>query len=131
MIYILYGADDFSLREELAELKRGWGDEESMAFNTTILEGRHLALAQLVNACSPPPFLGEKRLVIVEGLLSRFEQKTGGSASGLDEWKGLVEYVPGMATTTILALVDGKIGDRNPLLKGLRPIYSSAYMRGD
>lgn len=122
MIYILYGPDDFSLREKLAELKRGWGDEESLAFNTTILEGRHLALAQLVNECSATPFLGEKRLVIVEGLLSRFEQKTGGSASALDEWKGLTEYVPGMPTTTILLLVDGKIGDKNPLIKGLRPI---------
>lgn len=121
MVYILHGADDFSLREKLTELKRGWGDEESLAVNTTILEGRHLALAQLVNACSVPPFLGANRLVIVEGLLSRFEQKTGGSASGFDEWKGLSEYVPSMPATTLLTLIDGKIANRNPLLKRLAP----------
>lgn len=122
MLYILHGADDFSLREKLTELKRGWGDEESLAVNTTILEGRHLALAQLVNACSALPFLGANRLVIVEGLLSRFDQKTGGSASGFDEWKGLSEYVPSMPPTTLLTLIDGKIANKNPLLKRLTPI---------
>jgi DNA polymerase-3 subunit delta len=122
LIYILFGPDDFSLREKLAELKKELGDSESLAINTNTFEGSHLTVAQLVSACNTIPFLATNRLVVVEGLLSRFEQKTGGRDPGWDEWKSLNEHASNMPPTTVLMLIDGKIGRGNPLLKRIAPI---------
>ncbi|OGO02604.1 MAG: DNA polymerase III subunit delta [Chloroflexi bacterium RBG_13_53_26] len=122
MIYILIGADDFSLREKLAELKRGWGDEESLALNTTVFDGRHLTLPQLLNACNTPPFLAANRLVIVEGMLGRFEQKTGGRSPDFEEWKKLGDGALNMPPSNVLVLIDGEVAGNNPLYKNLVPI---------
>lgn len=122
MLYILFGADDFSLRGRLEELKRGWGDEESLSINTTLFEARQLTLSQLINACDTVPFLGENRLVIVEGLLSRFEPKAGGRYPEIGEWGALGDYAPRIPPTTQLILIDGKIAKDNPLLRRLAPV---------
>jgi DNA polymerase-3 subunit delta len=124
LFYILFGADAFSLQERLTELKRGWGDEESLAINTTIFDVRQLTLNQLKSACDSAPFLGQYRLVIVEGLLSHFEQRGRRLAARPDSgdaWQTLSDYVPSMPSTTILVLVDGKIARNNRLLRKLAP----------
>ena len=117
MLYILFGADDFSLREELEKIKEGLGDSDSLASNTTVFEGHGLRLNQLMGACLAMPFLGSHRLVIVEGLLGRFD------AAG-EEWLALKEQIAGMPQTTVLVLVDGQIKEGNALLKGLAPLAS-------
>jgi len=122
LLYLLFGADDFSLRGRLEELKRGWGDEESLSINTTLFEARQLTLPQLTNACDAVPFLGENRLVIVEGLLSRFEPKAGGRYPESGEWGALGDYAPKLPPTTQLILIDGKITKNNPLLRRLAPV---------
>ena len=73
MLYILNGEDDFSLRQVLEEIKKRVGDPIVLEANTTLLDGQRVAVDQLRNACETVPFLAEKRLVIVEGLLGRFE----------------------------------------------------------
>jgi hypothetical protein len=73
LLYILYGEDDFSLKEALAEIKEGLGDKELLATNTTLLQGQNLTLQQLIITCDTLPFLTPKRLVIVDGLLSRID----------------------------------------------------------
>lgn len=124
MLYILFGANDFSLREHLEELKKGWGDQESLAINTTLFEASKLIPSQLVNICDSTPFLGENRLVIVEGLLSRFERKgepRSSTKTELDEWQALIDYATQPPPSTQLVLIDGKIGKDNTLLKKLTP----------
>ena len=73
MLYILRGQDSFSLHQSLEEIKRGIGDQALLATNTTTLDGHELTLDQLKTVCGTAPFLSEKRLVVVEGLLERFE----------------------------------------------------------
>lgn len=122
VIYIMYGADGFSLREALAELKRGFGDGDALALNTTVFDGRHLIPAELLNACRTPPFLGTHRLVIVEGLLGLLERKADAQPSDPDdrgEWKGLGGSFRDLPPSTFLVFVDGQIGKGNPLRKAL------------
>jgi DNA polymerase-3 subunit delta len=121
LIYILFGADDFSLHIRLEELKGEW-DRESLALNTTHFAAQQLTLSDLINTCEAAPFLGKNRLVIVEGLLSRFEPRNGGRHPELGEWQAFDNYASKMPPTTVLVLLDGKIGRNNPLLKRLRPI---------
>jgi len=129
MFYILYGQDDFSLNQAAEKIKADLGDWEMLATSTTNLEGQHLTLSELRNKCGAAPFLSSHRLVIVGGLLGRFEVKQsrprsgkGKSGNGLGEWEGLASYIGQMPETTVLMLVDGKMKGQNPLLKKLSPL---------
>lgn len=129
MFYILYGQDDFSLKQVMEKIRLGLGDQEIVATNTTRLEGQHLTLSELRNKCGATPFLSSHRLVVVEGLLGRFEVRQGKprsgkgkSRNGPGEWEGLANYIEQMPETTVLVLVDGEVKGQNPLLKKLAPL---------
>jgi DNA polymerase-3 subunit delta len=129
MLYILYGQDDFSINQAVREIEAGLGNGEMLATNTTSLEGRQLTLNELRNRCDATPFLSAHRLVIVDGLLGRFETKQGRprrgrgkSGNGLGEWQGLASYIKQMPQTTVLVLIDKQIEKDNPLLKELSPL---------
>jgi len=129
LLYILYGKDDFSLQQELEEIKSKLGNQDMLAVNTSILDSQQLSLSQLRDACSAVPFLCSHRLVIVKDLLGRFESKSGSERratrsrakpnSGLEEWLELAEYLKQMPSTTVLVLIDGEIRSNNRLLKAL------------
>jgi len=127
LLYILLGQDDFSLRQSLEEIKKGAGDQALLATNTVILEGQKVTSDQLKNICETVPFLAEKRLVIIEGLLERFEskgkpsqkKKAGRVASQQDEYKSLSACLSKIPESTVVVLIDGKIKTSNPLFKEL------------
>ncbi|MFC1993028.1 DNA polymerase III subunit delta [Chloroflexota bacterium] len=127
MLYILNGQDDFSLRQSLEEIKRSIGDPELLATNTTTLDGQQLTIDQLRPVCETLPFLAEKRLVIVSGLLERFEprgkagrkKKTTQATNQQNGYKSFNDYVVKIPENTVLVLIDGRIGNSNPLLRGL------------
>jgi len=73
LLYILWGQDDFSLSQELGKIKKSISDQELLETNTTTLDGKQLTMEQLRAVCETAPFLAENRLVIVEGLLERFQ----------------------------------------------------------
>jgi DNA polymerase-3 subunit delta len=128
LLYVLFGADDFSLNEDLREIKKEIGDEALLDSNTTLLDGQQLTPNQLREVCIALPFLAPKRLVIVNGLLARFELRGGqgrqkkktreNSPVGYKEFIALVDEFP---DSTVLVLIDGQIKNKNPLLKELIP----------
>jgi DNA polymerase-3 subunit delta len=129
MLYILHGQDDFSVSQAVQKIKAGLGDPEMVATNTTSLDGRHLALAELTNKCNAAPFLSPHRLVVVEGLLGRFEAKENKprsrkakSRNGLGDWEDFDNYIKQMPETTMLVLVDADVKGNNPLLKKISPL---------
>ena len=132
MFYILYGKDDFSLQQALEGVKNELGNKEMLDVNTSVLEAQQLRLSQLTDACSAIPFLCPCRLVIVKGLLGRFETRSGSerrsarskekNSSALEEWAGLPEYINRMPPTTVLVLIDGEVRAGNRLLKSLVPL---------
>ena len=130
MIYILYGEDDFSLQQALGEIKDDLDDSQALSISTSVLDGQHLSLKELEDNCNSVPFLSSHRLVVVNGLLERFEPKRDkprrskgkvGAKKELKEWEALASYIKRMPEATILVLIDGKIFDHNPLLKELSP----------
>ncbi|MBE0479537.1 MAG: DNA polymerase III subunit delta [Dehalococcoidia bacterium] len=127
MFCILHGEDDFSLHEELARIREGLGDRSLADTNTVVLQGQSLSPEPLMAACDTIPFLAEKRLVIVEGLLGRFEQPARGKRPRKDEgsrWNPLKDYCDRLPGTTVLVLVEGKLSRDNPMLKMLGPAAS-------
>ena len=127
MLHILLGQDDFSLRQALEKIKAGVGDQTLLATNTTTLDGQQLTLDQLRTVCETAPFLAERRLVIVNGLLERFEpkretrgrRKVKSIANQQNEYKSFSSYATQIPDSTTLVLIDGQIGSKNPLLKEL------------
>ena len=131
LFYILYGQDNFSVHAELKKIKSELGDADMLAVNTNVLDGEQLTLAELQDMCNALPFLHPVRLVIVEGLLGRFEpDKRAGkrvtkaqskSESDIKQWKELKNYVANMPSSTILVLLDDALSYKNGLLKELSP----------
>jgi len=126
-LYILSGQDDYSLSESLEDIKRGIGDQSLLAANTTTLDGPQMTLDQLRTVCETLPFLAERRLVIVKGLLERFEprgrptrrKKTTRVTNHQNEHKSLGTYISQLPDSTILVLIDSKITSKNPLFSTL------------
>ena len=129
MLYILTGQDDFSLNESLEELKKGLGDQPLLASNTTIFDGKQVTPDQLRAVCQALPFLAERRLVIAEGLLERFEPKvklgrqkrTPKAPAQQNDYKSLAALVDGLPDSTVLVLIGGEVKKSNPLYKELLP----------
>jgi len=141
-LYILTGQDDFSLRLSLEEIKKGLGDPALLATNTTTLDGQQLTLDQLKTVCETLPFLAEKRLVIVNGLLERFEpkgkprreKKSKKATEPQNDHEPFSACISNMPESTILVLVDGKIGGNNPLFNKISQkavIKSFPVLTGD
>jgi len=132
---VLVGEDDYSIRQALKEIKKGIGDPASLMTNTTILEGPALTPDQLRAACQTVPFLAEKRLVIVTGLLERFEprarparKKATRQAAPPEEHQPFIEAIRDLPAFTELVFLGPGIKPGaspktgNPLLNALATV---------
>ncbi|RLC65982.1 MAG: DNA polymerase III subunit delta [Chloroflexi bacterium] len=115
MFYLFHGEDEFSRAEAVQNLKQRMdGDPAMVDLNTAILDGRKITLGELRHACDTIPFLADRRLVIVEGLLGALSaQEKRRSKEILDE---LVAYLPHLPPTTRLILVENRrISQKHPV----------------
>jgi DNA polymerase-3 subunit delta len=127
LLYILLGEDDFSLTRSLEEIKQGLGAPALLAANTIVLDGQQVTLDQLRTVGGTVPFLAEKRLVIIQGLLGRFEpqgkprrrRKMVPSTGQESEDKSFATCLSNLPESTVLVLIDGRIKSNNPLYKQL------------
>ncbi|MGB9594583.1 MAG: DNA polymerase III subunit delta, partial [Anaerolineae bacterium] len=123
MFYIFDGDDDFSRDEALAALKAQLGPADIVSLNTSVFDGASVSLDELRHACDSIPFLGNARLVIVNGLLTRLHalgrRKSGAAerddTEDADEPAGgahkeyrarLLEYLPALPPTTHLVFLE-------------------------
>jgi DNA polymerase-3 subunit delta len=124
VLYILVGEDEFSRSEALAEIKSGLGDPTLLSANTTLLSGEELTLDRMKLACETVPFLSPHRLVIAEGLLTRFESKgksekrppVAREAEKHQPWADCLGHTP---ESTVMILIDDKVSDTNSLFRKL------------
>ena len=126
MIYLFFGDDSFSIREALSTMKEESGPADLRDVNTTVFTAGEVDFDRLAAVCKTVPFMSERRLVIVEGLLSLFERRApardGRSEAGgpQEQWSGLPDLLAAIPDTTDLVFVDGRLRDSNPLLRKLR-----------
>jgi DNA polymerase-3 subunit delta len=137
LLHVLVGEDDYSIRQALEEIKKGIGDATALMTNTTVLGGQQLTPDQLRAAAETVPFLAEKRLVIIEGLLEHFQprarpaRKRSSRAAASDkaeEHQAFIESIKGLPAFTELVILGAGIRPDvspragNPLLRGLAAI---------
>ena len=127
MLYILTGEDDFTLTRAFDEIKKEIGDPSGLAMSTTTLEGKDVTPEQLRTVVQTVPFMSGKRLVIIEGLIARFEPsnrprrqgRTRQTPEQVDRHKPFSASLDKLPESTIAVLVAGKISGTNPLFKDL------------
>jgi DNA polymerase-3 subunit delta len=123
LLHILIGEDDFSIHQALEAIKKSAGDPVALMPNTSVFDGAKVTPEQLRAACVTMPFLADKRLVIVEGLLARFEpkkkngkKKSSRQPNPAEDCQPIAAAVKELPPFTELVLISGKIGSANPLL---------------
>ena len=133
MLYVFYGTDTFARREALDKLKAELDTDGSLQTNTVVLDGRQVSPQEIMAACDTVPFLAERRLVIVEGLLqragrggrarrgTRATEEQGGEAFDdvPDALRPLLEYLDRLPETTVLVLLDDGVSS-DAVLKRLQ-----------
>lgn len=129
MLHVFFGEDDFSLHQALEDVKKSIGDATALMSNTNVFEGKTVSPEHLRAACESMPFLSEKRLVIAEGLLDKFEsRKEGGrkkfakKPDKVEEHAAFAAAMQNLPPFTELVVTGGKLSDRNPLLQELLKI---------
>lgn len=137
MFYIFHGDDDWGLGEELAELRGRLADGDPVMadLNTTQLEGSRLTLGELQHACDTVPFMADRRLVIVHGLLAHLVPRKRSAASAGPKssepsttaeppttkrktLKQLADYLPHLPASARLIFVEKEtLPEWHPILK--------------
>ena len=127
MYYIFHGEDEFSITEQVNKFRAQMGDPQFADLNITQFDGRKLSMGELKHACDSVPFLADKRLVIVNGMLARFDprrKKEDDTDEGGDEEssptlsKELKDYLPQLPESTRLVFVESKtLAKNNAIIK--------------
>lgn len=129
--YVFHG-EEFAARGAVAHLKASLGPADALAANTTAFDGRRVSFGEVAMAVKTVPFLADHRLVVVEGLLERFEESRprrdrppGADIAperdeGPDPWAGLPALVRSTPPTTVLVFLSERLTARNPVLAQLR-----------
>jgi DNA polymerase-3 subunit delta len=108
--YIFHGPDEFSRSEQLAKFKLQLGEPSVAAMNTSEFDGNRVTMNDLQSTCGAFPFMAERRLVIVKGLLE--------SASGRALVAPLSDYLPTLPDWARLIFVENKrLRDDHPLVR--------------
>ena len=124
MLYILWGPDDFTISTVIAGLKKEVEASSAFSSGESNLQGQQITADQLFKLCAAAPFLSGKRLVVIDGLLERFEHryKQGKPARNNEERreeesKAFASILGNIPETTIIVLVEGSLSATNPLFK--------------
>lgn len=118
MFYIFHGEEEFARSKELDGLRArlAEGDPAMAQLNTTVLDGKGLSMGELRHACDTIPFMHDRRLVIVHGLLGWLVQARPGRGAGADKGqqpasrkiilKELAAYLPALPESTRLVFME-------------------------
>ena len=128
MIYLLHGQDAYSLRGFLNTLREAVGMVDVRDANTTTLSAGEADPATLAAMCQAMPFLAERRLVIIEGLLAslagegRGGRGRGGGQRAVEWGERIATLRDAMPPTTDLIFVEGQLRPNHPLLRDLSAV---------
>ncbi len=121
MIYIFTGRDSYRLDRAVSRLKEETGAGELTEANFTPVEAGNMRPGDLALIVSAMPFLAPKRLVVVSGLLERFESpaRTGKGKTAASPVEPFAEVILGAPESTTMVITAASVSARNPLFKAL------------
>lgn len=115
--YLFHGDDDLSIDEAVDKLRAAMGDDTSADLNTSEFDGQTASVGEVIGAVSSFPFLADKRLVIVKGLVSWITRK-GAGETGKRAIEQLEADLPHLPDYARLVLVErGTLPDNNRVVR--------------
>ncbi len=124
--YILHGTDDLRLEEEVKRFRDQMGDSDSADMNISEFDGQTASVAEILNAASSFPFLADRRLVIVRGLIGWITRK-GEGETGKQAVERLLNDLPHLPEWARLVLVEREALAANSKLVKLAQQTPSGY----
>lgn len=117
MIYFFHGPDAFSRSEAVATLKQRLFAADPLAeLNYLELDGQRASLAEVRAAADALPFMGERRMVVIAGLVTRCNPRAGGGDERTELASGLKAWLPELPPSTRLLFLDEALAANNPVL---------------
>lgn len=112
--YVFHGEDDYTIRAEVHKLRDKMGDD----LNTSEFDGTQVSVGEVLAAAQSMPFLSDKRLILVEGMLSSL---SGKSKKAKEQMTQLVEALPKLPEFTRLVFIETqKLSAKHPALKAVK-----------
>lgn len=107
-IYLLFGEEVYLMRRCLASLKQGVLGDGTDDVNYSHFDGSNgYNVNELKELCETLPFFADRRLIVVEN-------------SGLFKSdSGFIDFLPQIADTTVLIIVESSVDKRNALYKAI------------
>jgi DNA polymerase-3 subunit delta len=122
MLHLLLNCDEYLAAQRIGELKRALGDLELAGLNTAELNGERSTVGEVLGQASMMPFLTERRLVVVNGLLAHLDQRMAQSKSpestAYQDAAQLLDGLPHLPATVDLLFVDTGPDRRRALWRG-------------
>ena len=116
--YIFHGDDDISREQALAKMRAAMGGDGDL--NRSEFDGALVPVPEALAAVKSFPFLSDKRLVIVKGLISHITRRGAGQA-GKKAAERLIAELPNLPDYARLVMVEtALLSDKNKLLKAAR-----------
>ncbi len=115
--YVFHGDDSISIDNAIQKMHQSMGADGDL--NTSEYDGANATVADVLGAVRSMPFLADKRLVIVKGLISHITRK-GAGETGKKEVTRLIEDLPSLPPHARLVLIERDvISEKNKVLKAL------------
>jgi len=155
LVYVLYGSDRFTRDEQVRGLKRRMLEQPTGEYNLSEFSGAEFSLSDVRAAADALPFIADRRLVILEGLLGRLADtakaaprrgrskstapgsagvppapvEAGGTPAlpGQSPLEAFLAYLADVPETTALVLVEDQL---DPTLVAARIPPERAHIRG-
>lgn len=129
-IYVLHGENDFAVEEAAGTIKQRLRAQPGGEHNITSLGGAEATFASVREAADAVPFLADRRLVVVSGLLARLQGKgaarrpvrgkaKANSVAATDEWQALLDYLRQVPRTSSIAFVESVPLDTSDLQEAI------------
>lgn len=120
--FLLHGDNDFSLEIEIKQLREKMGDSANADLNTSEFEGDAVNVFEVINAVSSYPFLADRRVVIVKGMIAWITRK-GAGETGKKALEQLTQALPVLPDYARLIFIErATLPDSNKIVKLAREL---------
>ncbi|MBI5930193.1 MAG: DNA polymerase III subunit delta [Chloroflexi bacterium] len=110
--YVFHGEDEYSIKAQVNEMRQQMGDD----LNISEFDGGKISVADVLGSAKVMPFLSDRRLILVTGMLSYLTRK-GASKESKDQLARLVAELPTLPESARLVFIEYQtLSDKNPVL---------------
>lgn len=126
--YVIHGDDTLAIDETIRHFRADMGTSTEAEMNISDVDGATTPVAQVLNLVSSYPFLADRRMVIVRGMLSYLTRK-GASKANKDDLARLQAELPNLpAYARLIFLEVEPLPDKHPILT-LATQHEQGYVR--